>query len=435
MKETLRILFSTTFLSAVFLVAYNYVNTSSNGDQNPLSSFWGSGSEQDGEGESAPAADNNFQLNAPESSQSTSNQSVINPSQSFDNASDSALLPLPGPESQKAIPSDPYANNAPAITDVLTPPMNDSVSLLPDVPAESNVAPIDPLATVAPIDPDDSEVNPAMSSQNILNNPPAVQPAPVQNDPEREAVAAFIADAKQRISRGEVYQTLVQLSKYYNAPQLTPEETNQINQILSEISGEVIFKHPEKYFSTYTVKPGDTITVIAAQHQIPWQLVAKINGMSAPYHVNPGDKVKVVRGPFNAEIHMDRFELSLWLPIGTDANNSLYAGTFHIGLGGDCPQLQGDYIVDEKFINPEYPKFSNKPTTFGPGDSNNPYGDRLLSLVCVTDPNHAKIGIHGTNNKQYIRNSVPFGFICLGARDINDLYDILSVGSRIKIER
>ena len=157
--------------------------------------------------------------------------------------------------------------------------------------------------------------------------------------------------------------------------------------------------------------------------------------MKAPYHVNPGDKVKVVRGPFNAEIHMDKFELSLWLPIGTDSANSIYAGTFHIGLGGDCPQLQGDYIVDEKFINPEYPKFSDKPTTFGPGDSNNPYGDRLLSLVSVDDPNHAKIGIHGTNNKAYVRNSVPFGFICLGARDINDLYDILSVGSRVKIER
>ena len=433
MKETLRILFSAAFLSAVFLVASNYVNTSTNGNHNPLSSLWGSNSDHNGDEESAPA-DDSFQFNAQESLQPTTNQTVVNPSPSFDNKSDNALLPLPGPESQKAAVSDPYALQAP--TDVVVPPINDgSSSVAPAVPVESNVVTYDPLESVAPIDPDDAVDNSAPPIPLPMNNPPAAQDESVKMNPEREAVASFIADAKQRISRGEVYQTLVFLSKYYNAPLFTPEETNQVNHLLSELSGEVIFKHPEKYFSTYTVKPGDTITVIAAQHQIPWQLVAKINGMKAPYHVNPGDKVKVVRGPFNAEIHMDKFELSLWLPIGTDSANSLYAGTFHIGLGGDCPQLQGDYIVDEKFINPDYPKFSDKPTTFGPGDSNNPYGDRLLSLVSVDDPNHAKIGIHGTNNKSYVRNSVPFGFICLGARDINDLYDILSVGSRVKIER
>lgn len=205
--------------------------------------------------------------------------------------------------------------------------------------------------------------------------------------------------------------------------------------MLMQLAGEVIYLHPEKYFNLYTVQPGDTITSIAGQHQVPWQFIAKINGMTAPYHVNPGEQLKVVRGPFNAEIHLDKYELTLWLPVGADVSQSLYAGTFPIGLGGDCPKLQGDYIVDEKFINPEYPKFSQNPTTFGPGDSNNPYGARLLALTCVNDQTHVKIGIHGTNNPQYIRQSVPYGFICLGARDINDLYDILSVGSRIKIER
>lgn len=436
MKETLRILFSAAFLSTVFLCAYNYVNSSADDRQNSLSSFFGGGSDKQDDDESAPANDN-FQFGSPEAFSSPSAQNNQNsPSLPFDNVADNTNLPLLPPESQQAAPSAPYGLAAPAVTDNNLPSNESPIiePLTPNLPPESSVAPIDPLAPITPIAPDGTaDVTPVTQETTPTINQ-TINP-PVQNSEDRAAVAAFIAEAHQRIDRGEILPTLFKLSQYYNAPQFTPEEAKQVHYMLMQLAGEVIYLHPEKYFNLYTVQPGDTITSIAGQHQVPWQFIAKINGMTAPYHVNPGEQLKVVRGPFNAEIHLDKYELTLWLPVGTDASQSLYAGTFPIGLGGDCPKLQGDYIVDEKFINPEYPKFSQNPTTFGPGDANNPYGSRLLALTCVNDQFHAKIGIHGTNNPQYIRQSVPYGFICLGARDINDLYDILSVGSRIKIER
>ena len=438
MKETLRILFSAAFLSTVFLCAYNYVNSSADDRQNSLSSFFGDSSEKQGD-ESAPA-DDSFQFGSSDSFSPPPVQSNQNSQPSpFSPAADNASLPLLPPESQQAAPSAPYGLAAPTVTENNLPPNESPIiePLTPDVPSPPNVAPIDPVAPIAPIAPDGSaDVIPVTQDVNQNNNlPNQVMNPPAQDSEDRAAVAAFIAEAHQRINRGEILPTLFKLSQYYNAPQFTPEEAKQVHYMLMQLAGEVIYLHPEKYFNLYTVQPGDTITSIAGQHQVPWQFIAKINGMTAPYHVNPGEQLKVVRGPFNAEIHLDRYELTLWLPVGTDSSQSLYAGTFPIGLGGDCPKLQGDYIVDEKFINPEYPKFSQNPTTFGPGDANNPYGSRLLALTCVNDQNHVKIGIHGTNNPQYIRQSVPYGFICLGARDINDLYDILSVGSRIKIER
>ena len=432
MKEALRILFSAAFLSTVFLCAYNYVNSSADDRQNSISSFFGNDSDKRDENESAPANDS-FSFGAPDSFAPQSNQNVQNSSAPFGNSTDNSSFPLAAPESQPVAPSAPYGYSAPQVTDNVVPTVSESPTiepLVPDVPASSSVGPIDPLSPVAPIDPEETvsvSPQPAQISTNFVSA--------ANNNQDRAAIAAFIEEAKQRIAQGEILPTLLKLSQYYNAPLFTSEEANQVHYLLMQLAGEVIFIHPEKYFNPYTVQPGDTITKIAAQHQVPWQFIAKINGMTAPYHVNPGENIKVVRGPFNAEIHLDKFELTLWLPVGMDSSQSLYAGTFPIGLGGDCPKLQGDYIVDDKFINPEYPKFSNNPTTFGPGDANNPYGNRLLSLSCVSDQNHVKIGIHGTNNPQYIRHSVPYGFICLGARDINDLYDILSVGSRIKIER
>ena len=424
MMETLRILFSAAFLIIVFFCAYNYVNSSSDDRQISISSFWGGDTDKQEDDESAPA-ESSFQI---KSSDSFAQQSVQTPQPSFNNVADDTNLPLLPSEIQPATPSAPYGNSFPTTPENVVPNSNESPviePLMPDVPSESNPAPIEPLAPVAPIDPATPETTLTTLDNGASN----------QDSADRAAVAAFIAEAHQRIDRGEILPTLFKLSQYYNAPQFTPDEAKQVHYMLMQLAGEVIYLHPEKYFNLYTVQPGDTVTSIASQHQVPWQFIAKINGMTAPYHVNPGEQIKVVRGPFNAEIHLDRYELTLWLPVGTDVSQSLYAGTFPIGLGGDCPKLQGDYIVDEKFINPEYPKYSQNPTTFGPGDSNNPYGSRLLALTCVNDQNHVKIGIHGTNNPQYIRQSVPYGFICLGARDINDLYDILSVGSRVKIER
>ena len=444
MMETLRILFSAAFLVIVFFCAYNYVNSSADDRQSSITSFWGNDSDKQSDNETSPA-DDSFHFGSSDSFSAPSSQSVQKTQSDPFASTNETTLPLLPSEMQTAAPSAPYGNPAPTVTDNNVLPNSNNVlpnsnespviePLMPDVPSvpsESNSAPVDPIAPITPIDPDSSSANVIPVTQEIKQNIDA--PAPDSED--RAAVAAFIAEAHQRIDRGEILPTLFKLSQYYNAPKFTPEEAKQVHFMLMQLAGEVIYLHPEKYFNLYTVQPGDTITSIAGQHQVPWQFIAKINGMTAPYHVNPGEQIKVVRGPFNAEIHLDKYELTLWLPVGTDASQSLYAGTFPIGLGGDCPKLQGDYIVDEKFINPEYPKFSPNPTTFGPGDSNNPYGNRLLALTCVNDQNHVKIGIHGTNNPQYIRQSVPYGFICLGARDINDLYDILSVGSRIKIER
>ncbi len=433
MMETLRILFSAAFLVIVFFCAYNYVNSSADDRQNSITSFWGNDSDKQDDNQSAPA-DNNFHFGPSDSFAASPAQSAPNAQPApFDNAADETTLPLLPSEIQPASPSVPYGFSAQPITDNVQPNIDSSPiiePLTPDAALDSNVAPIDAPAPIAPIDPNSGSDIIPVSAQTDINNV-----TPVQDNSERAAVAAFIEEAHQRVARGEILPTLFKLSQYYNAPQFTPEEAKQVHYMLMQLAGEVIYLHPEKYFNLYTVQPGDTITSIAGQHQVPWQFIAKINGMTAPYHVNPGEQLKVVRGPFNAEIHLDRYELTLWLPVGNDASQSLYAGTFPIGLGGDCPKLQGDYIIDEKFIDPEYPKYSQNPTTFGPGDANNPYGARLLALTCVNDPNHVKIGIHGTNNPQYIRQSVPYGFICLGSRDINDLYDILSVGSRVKIER
>ena len=63
-----------------------------------------------------------------------------------------------------------------------------------------------------------------------------------------------------------------------------------------------------------------------------------------------------------------------------------------------------------------------------PGDPKNPLGGAWIGL---TD----RIGIHGTNSPQGIGRDDNRGSICVGDRDLHDLYGILTVGSRVTVQR
>lgn len=257
-----------------------------------------------------------------------------------------------------------------------------------------------------------------------------------QEQQNRAMVQDFLQKASSMIQNGERLAVLTELSKWYNNSNFTEQEKQQLNLMLMKLAGEIIYLHPEKHLTpAYTVQPGDTITSLAQKYQVPWQFLAKINGLRAPFLLPTGTSLKVVKGPFNAEVNMEKFEMTLWLPLEAknpqESPSSIYAGTFHIGLGQDTPRLGGDYIVEEKLLDPEY---RVNDAVFAPNDPNNPYGARLIKLVQYGNPHMPRIGIHGTNNSANVRQLTSRGNICLDARDINDLFDILSIGSRVLIK-
>ena len=76
-----------------------------------------------------------------------------------------------------------------------------------------------------------------------------------------------------------------------------------------------------------TTTPG-RLETIAAQYNVPWQLLAKINGIEDPNRLKPGDELKVVRGPFSAIVELDKRQLTLIV-------EDCYAGRFNLVAVGD----------------------------------------------------------------------------------------------------
>ena len=97
-----------------------------------------------------------------------------------------------------------------------------------------------------------------------------------------------------------------------------------------------------------------------------------------------------------------------------------------IEIGQDVPPQEGSYTIGEKMV--ERAHYSrNGQEEIPPGDPRNPYGRFWLGLG-------GGIGVHGKAAGGYTPNG-PRGSINVSDRDAQDLYAILSVGSRIEIKR
>ena len=312
----------------------------------------------------------------------------------------------PNPTATLGAPMSPDAVSAMTMPNAVThaqgSPAMSPQGQLPSSSTVRNLAP-PPDATMA-----GGVVSPAASADNQLL---------------QSKFAAFMNAVQQKLAEGKLAEAHLALSKLYANPDLPPDQTKQINDLLDRLAGTVIYSRQHLLEPPYVTRQGDTLANVAQRYSVPWQLLARINGLMPPGATNDaegtkdqplplGMELKVVRGPFDAVVDLDRHELTLML-------NERYAGRFRIGVGRDQPLLDGNYTVQDKTLNPAYR---------GANDPNSPPSGAWIGLG-------DRIGIHGVSDPQGIGRDDNRGAICVDDRDLQDLYGILSVGSRVTIRR
>ncbi len=259
----------------------------------------------------------------------------------------------------------------------------------------------------------------------------ATDPPRAEDDrgrPQDEADQAFerlIDQMYQELDAGRIAEAHEVLSPLYFQPGLTPQQSKQITDLLDQLAGTVIYSRQSLLEPPYVVRPGDTLQSIAERYDVPPALIANINGIRDPRGPQPGQELKVVRGPFHAIIDLADYEMTLML-------GRLYAGRFRITVGRDQPNLEGTYVVADKGVGPTY--YGPDGATFDEHDPRNPLGNLWLGLGERVGQ-ATRLGIHGTSDPQNIGRDAPRGNIGLDQRDIEDVYGILSVGSRVVIQR
>ena len=251
----------------------------------------------------------------------------------------------------------------------------------------------------------------------VAGTPPTADPLGGISQAGAE-IESFMRTIRAKLDEGKLAEAHLLLSPLYANPRLSPRQSQEINSLLSQLAGTVIYSQQHLLEPAYTVQPGDTLERIAAGYNIPPRLLSRINLIPDGEQPPPGKQLKVLRGPFSALVYLERYELVLML-------GERYAGRIFIGIGGDHARLEGDYEVRAKTVNPAY---RGRDIFIAADDPNNPLGELLIDLG-------NQIGLHGTNDPNGLGRYGGRGAIRLKNDDMEDLFRILSVGSHVAIRR
>ncbi len=224
--------------------------------------------------------------------------------------------------------------------------------------------------------------------------------------------------ALEKIDQNEFKAALATLSVFYNSPELTADQSQDLMNLLDSVAGETIYSRRHLLEQPYVVGPGETIETIAKKYEIPADLLAKINGVDPTLGPMPGTRLKVFQGPFRAEVDVKRNEMTLFL-------GELYAGRFPISTGTDPQPKEGVFQVLDKQRNRNY--YGKGGLQIEAADPRNPYGGMWIDLG-------QDLSIHGSPNAQ-TGEGTGLGCISLSPQDAGDVFSMLSRGSQVTIKR
>jgi len=227
--------------------------------------------------------------------------------------------------------------------------------------------------------------------------------------------------AEAALDRGELSQALLLLSDWYDDPSLSATESQEVNELLRQLAGTVIYSTEHRLEPPYMVQAGEQLEDIAQKYQVPWQLLAKINGISPADQLQPGQKLKVVRGPFSALIDLGRRKMTLML-------DRRYAGQFSLEVDPANTVEEGHWAVNQKLLTPG--------NAGAPGAALGVQNEERSLMLSSPDGSANQLVIIRGSSASTPTAADPAGRVLrLNPKEVGDIYDILSLGSRVVIRR
>jgi LysM repeat protein len=235
----------------------------------------------------------------------------------------------------------------------------------------------------------------------------AVNPIPA-------ALAEQLRNIDAWTRQGQLLEAHQELSRiYWKQPQHRSVIRDRI-----ELTSSRIYVSREHFSDPHFVEFGETLQSIALQNSVPWEYLSRLN-RTAPEQLQAGQELKVIRGPFSAVVDLDSYALTIHA-------HGWFVRRYQIGIGKDNRTPVGEFTVENKLTNPTW--YNPDGGVIDADDPQNPLGEYWIGLG-----NH--IGIHGTIDPASIGRAVSRGCIHMSDTDIDDVYNLLGVGSKVLIRR
>lgn len=259
------------------------------------------------------------------------------------------------------------------------------------------------------------------------------------------APAATVGTAAQRVQQANAMvdsdpvRARAELTRLLDSGSLSPTERQLayagINRLAERLFLSAKIVPGDTVSQSYVVKKGDSLGKIASREKlgVDWRFVQRINGMASEKALRPDMRLKLVHGPFDAEVVKSDFRLNVYAGTGSDR---VMVASFPCGVGENDSTPVGTFKVrtGSKLIDPEW----RNPRTgehFAANDPKNPIGERWIGLQGNT-PETAKFtgyGIHGTIEPQSIGRQMSMGCVRLGDAEVQVVYELIGDASTVVI--
>lgn len=238
---------------------------------------------------------------------------------------------------------------------------------------------------------------------------PAAEPVrPAADGPDLQRIDQLLQAGKEIAAHRE-------LSKiYWQHPEWRPV----IMSRMESTARSIYFSPQPHYMEPYEIQPGDQLRKIAKAYNVSWEYLAALNRID-PRRIRPGQKLKVIKGPFSAFVDLSDFELTIHA-------HGYFVKRYRVGIGKDGASPIGRFQVLNKVANPQYT--DPKGRVIDSDDPENPLGEHWIDIG-------DSFGIHGTIDPDSIGRSESRGCIRMLNEDVAEVYNFLEVGSEVVIRR
>jgi LysM repeat protein len=280
------------------------------------------------------------------------------------------------------------------------------------------------------------EVAPAQADSQpaspVAQTEPGVAKPEVAMDANGSAVSAQIAQAMELLNQPtpKVIEARDRLNELL--PLAQGQELVFIKGQLASLADKWLFSkvvYPEdKLCTSYKVKPGDMLSTVGKQHNVPYEALMQINNIAKPEALQSGVAIKVINGPFHARVYRSTFTMDLYL-------QNTYVKSFLVGLGkagmetptGRWRVKEGGKLIKPIWTDPVTGK------TYHPEDPDYPLGSCWIAIEGIEGNAVGKKGfaIHGTKNPEQIGTPGSQGCIRLHNGDAILVYNLMMPGQSL----
>ena len=273
---------------------------------------------------------------------------------------------------------------------------------------------------------------PKPEPEPLETEPPIKTTPPVDStDPQARTL---IEEAVGDIAAGQIISARDKLVQAMPM-KLSSRMLTTVKAQLAELSKRWLFSRDpyagDSLTGVYEVQSGDLLSTIAKKHNIPYEILMKINGIKDARKLRAGDKIKVINGPFHAIVYRSTFTMDLYL------GSKTYVKTYRIGLGQpgkDTPTGKWRVKRDGKLMEPPWPKPGGG--LVYPGNPEYPLGSRWIGTDGIDGQAKGRtgFGIHGTKDTDTIGKRSSLGCIRLHNGEVKEFYDLMMPGiSEIRV--